>query len=100
MALPPAINPFDMPGSLTSEDPIKGTRMLELSCPPGTSYNIEYEMVGGIVRIHAFAVTRRGREVINEPLTIVMRVEDAAILGPRLLGEIGAVRDFGFAPKT
>ncbi len=65
------------------------TWTLELASLPDGRFGVEIEEAGGLVRIQGIAVTRRGSEPQRTPVTVVLRFEDAAILGPRIMGEIG-----------
>lgn len=53
--------------------------------------DIEYERVGGIVRIRGAAVLRHARGEFRQPVTIVLRAEDTTDLGPGLMGKMGAL---------
>jgi hypothetical protein len=64
------------------------TWTLELASLPDGRFEVEVEEAGGLVRIQGIAVTRRGSTPTRTPATVVLRFEDAATLGPRIMGEI------------
>lgn len=74
---------------LTPDD--QGGWLLELAPPQGGRFGIEYERVGGIVRIRGAAVLRHPRGDVRQPVTIVLRAEDANDLGPGPMGKMGAL---------
>jgi hypothetical protein len=64
--------------------------LMELSGTPDR-VEVSYERVGGIVRITGTALIRHPTGDIRQPVTIVIRQEDAARLGPALLGRLQAI---------
>lgn len=60
---------------------------MELSDTPDR-VEVSYERVGGIVRITGTALIRHPTGDIRQPVTIVIRQEDAASLGPALMGRL------------
>jgi hypothetical protein len=64
-----------------------GEWMMELTgSADGTT--VEYERAGGIVRIRGVALMRHPLADVRQPVTIVVRQEDAARLGPTLTGKL------------
>jgi hypothetical protein len=52
---------------------------------------VSYERVGGIVRITGTALIRHPTGDIRQPVSIIIRQEDAASLGPALIGRLQAI---------
>ncbi|MFZ6763922.1 MULTISPECIES: hypothetical protein [Acetobacterales] len=67
-----------------------GSWMLELSRGPEGAFAFAYERVGGIVRVTGQAVLRHPAGHVLQPVTVVLREEDAGKLGAGILGIIGS----------
>jgi hypothetical protein len=52
---------------------------------------VDYERAGGIVRISGITLVRHPLGDVRQPVTIVVRQEDAARLGPMLTGTLGRI---------
>lgn len=88
----PGTTTFDRPEGQPPVTPDgQGGWLIELAAPEGGRFGIEYERVGGIVRVRGTAVLRHARGDVRQPVTIVMRAEDANDLGPGLMGKLGAL---------
>jgi hypothetical protein len=63
--------------------------MLELARGADGRFAFAYERVGGIVRVTGQAVLRYPAGHVLQPVTVVMREEDAGKLGAEILGILG-----------
>lgn len=86
----PAPTAPSAPQSAVSPNPVSfwnGEYALEFTMADGR-FNIDVEMAGGIMKVRGEAVVRKGPNTSRVPVTLVLRFEDAAELGPRLTGEL------------
>ncbi|SDD49216.1 hypothetical protein [Belnapia rosea] len=67
-----------------------GAWLLELSRGPGGRFEFFHERVGGIVRVTGQAVLRHPAGNVVQPVTVVMRDEDAGELGAGVVGILGS----------
>lgn len=81
--------PF-VPPSAAAPNPVSfwnGEYELEFAMADG-GFKIDVQMSGGLMKVRGDAVVRRGPNMTKVPVTLVLRFEDAAELGPRLTGEL------------
>ncbi|WP_419900308.1 hypothetical protein [Roseomonas sp. USHLN139] len=67
-----------------------GSWMLELARGADGAFEFAYERVGGIVRVTGQAVLRQPAGQVLQPVTVVMREEDAGKRGAGVLGILGS----------
>jgi hypothetical protein len=64
---------------------------IELAAPNDGRLSVVYERAGGIIRITGDALVRHPQGDIRQPVTIVIRQEDAKDLGPAIMGRLNAI---------
>lgn len=83
-----ARSPYEIPAD---EPPVTkagdGDWVLEFARPKGDEIEIAVKRVGGIVRIRGMAVVRHAKGLVEQPVTVVMRDEDAGALSMDLIRE-------------
>jgi len=64
---------------------------MELTGGGGDGIDVVYDRAGGIIRIIGVALVRHPAGDVREPVTIVVRQEDATRLGGRIMGSLGRI---------